>query len=225
MHSSAAQQSRGAHRGRTERSLRASVGATPPPRSPSWSGTWPRAREHVGGLPQPWRTPGVRRRGRRARARRPGRGRERLAACGRPAGAVLRRLVAGEIGAGHAGRARPRPDRRSSAPRGDAVLHLVTNALPETVAGYTVRTQGIARAQRARGLDVARRHPDRVPGHQGTPRRGRPGDRRRGPAPPGCCPPGCRSGPTPPWPADIELHRPAGRVGCARPCCTRTATT
>ena len=34
------------------------------------------------------------------------------------------------------------------------MLHLVTNALPETVAGYTVRTQGIARAQRARGLDV-----------------------------------------------------------------------
>ena len=34
------------------------------------------------------------------------------------------------------------------------MLHLVTNALPETVAGYTIRTHGIARAQRARGLDV-----------------------------------------------------------------------
>lgn len=34
------------------------------------------------------------------------------------------------------------------------VLHLVTNALPEVVAGYTVRTQGIASAQRALGLDA-----------------------------------------------------------------------
>jgi len=34
------------------------------------------------------------------------------------------------------------------------VLHLVTNALPEVTAGYTVRTQGIVRAQRARGIDA-----------------------------------------------------------------------
>jgi glycosyltransferase involved in cell wall biosynthesis len=34
-----------------------------------------------------------------------------------------------------------------------AVLHLVTNALPETVAGYTIRTQGITRAQRSRGRE------------------------------------------------------------------------
>ncbi|RNL75539.1 glycosyltransferase WbuB [Nocardioides marmorisolisilvae] len=34
------------------------------------------------------------------------------------------------------------------------MLHLVTNALPETVAGYTVRTQGIAAAQLAAGHDV-----------------------------------------------------------------------
>lgn len=33
------------------------------------------------------------------------------------------------------------------------VLHLVTNALPETVAGYTIRTQGIARAQRSIGRE------------------------------------------------------------------------
>jgi len=34
------------------------------------------------------------------------------------------------------------------------VLHLVTNSLPETVAGYTLRTQGIVAAQRAAGIDA-----------------------------------------------------------------------
>lgn len=34
------------------------------------------------------------------------------------------------------------------------VLHLVTNALPEVVAGYTVRTQGITAGQRQRGIDA-----------------------------------------------------------------------
>jgi glycosyltransferase involved in cell wall biosynthesis len=34
------------------------------------------------------------------------------------------------------------------------VLHLVTNALPEVQAGYTVRTQGIAAAQRRAGTDA-----------------------------------------------------------------------
>lgn len=34
------------------------------------------------------------------------------------------------------------------------VLHLVTNALPETQAGYTTRTQGILRALRAQGVDA-----------------------------------------------------------------------
>jgi len=37
---------------------------------------------------------------------------------------------------------------------GADVLHLVTNAQPEIVAGYTIRTQGIALAQRAAGLDA-----------------------------------------------------------------------
>lgn len=51
--------------------------------------------------------------------------------------------------------ARPVP-----APRGGqdspelSVLHLVTNALPETQAGYTTRTQGIVRALRAQGVDA-----------------------------------------------------------------------
>ena len=34
------------------------------------------------------------------------------------------------------------------------VLHLVTNSLPETVAGYTIRTHGIAVAQRQHGVDA-----------------------------------------------------------------------
>lgn len=34
------------------------------------------------------------------------------------------------------------------------VLHLVTNALPEVVAGYTTRTHGIASAQRSAGVDA-----------------------------------------------------------------------
>jgi glycosyltransferase involved in cell wall biosynthesis len=36
---------------------------------------------------------------------------------------------------------------------GPRVLHIVTDALPTTSAGYTIRTQEIARAQRAAGLD------------------------------------------------------------------------
>ena len=37
--------------------------------------------------------------------------------------------------------------------RGAKVLHIVTDALPSTSAGYTIRTQEIARAQRTAGLD------------------------------------------------------------------------
>ena len=43
--------------------------------------------------------------------------------------------------------AAPGPD----ATRGTRVLHIVTDALPSTSAGYTIRTQEIALAQRARG--------------------------------------------------------------------------
>jgi glycosyltransferase involved in cell wall biosynthesis len=71
------------------------------------------------------------------------------------AGRLLARFVAGEIallerpvGAG------PLPPTSVTSAGPDRVLHLVTNALPETVAGYTVRTQGIAAAQRAAGHDV-----------------------------------------------------------------------
>ena len=39
------------------------------------------------------------------------------------------------------------------AARGTKVLHIVTDALPSTSAGYTIRTQEIAVAQRAAGLD------------------------------------------------------------------------
>jgi glycosyltransferase involved in cell wall biosynthesis len=109
-----------------------------------------RGSRHVDGVPQPWRTPAygaalsALERGELTEAR-------RLAASTGPAGALLRRVVAGEIAV-----ATPTapPARTSASDPGEVVLHLVTNALPETVAGYTVRTHGIARAQRARGLDV-----------------------------------------------------------------------
>ncbi len=51
--------------------------------------------------------------------------------------------------------ARPAPTRTTRAAQGKpgAVLHFVTNALPATQAGYTVRTHRIAVAQRELGLD------------------------------------------------------------------------
>ncbi|MGP0028189.1 MAG: glycosyltransferase family 4 protein [Streptosporangiaceae bacterium] len=66
--------------------------------------------------------------------------------------------------------ARPAAPGRSAASVPGRVLHLVTDALPTTNAGYTVRTQRIAMAQREAGLDphvvtkagfpVAQGHPD-----------------------------------------------------------------
>lgn len=90
-------------------------------------------------------------------------GRAGAGAAGRTPGSVK--------GLGRGGRKRPQPEqtpsgrRAAPAPGGrtagaapahprPTVLHLVTNALPETVAGYTLRTHGIATAQRAAGLDV-----------------------------------------------------------------------
>jgi glycosyltransferase involved in cell wall biosynthesis len=56
----------------------------------------------------------------------------------------------GEMG----GRRPPMPGGAGgSSPRKGTVLHIVTDALPSTSAGYTVRTQEIALAQRAAGLD------------------------------------------------------------------------
>ena len=47
-----------------------------------------------------------------------------------------------------------RPDAPAAPPRRDVkILHIVTDALPSTSAGYTIRTQEIAFAQRAVGLD------------------------------------------------------------------------
>ena len=51
-------------------------------------------------------------------------------------------------------RARPTPVEPVETIPARRVLHLVTNSLPETVAGYTIRTHGIAAAQAAHGLDV-----------------------------------------------------------------------
>lgn len=53
-----------------------------------------------------------------------------------------------------------RDDLRRPAPQQQAVaapsrvLHVVTNALPDRQAGYTIRTHGIVTAQRARGIDA-----------------------------------------------------------------------
>jgi glycosyltransferase involved in cell wall biosynthesis len=49
--------------------------------------------------------------------------------------------------------ARPRLARTSAPGGGPRILHIVTDALPSTSAGYTIRTQEIALAQRAAGLD------------------------------------------------------------------------
>jgi glycosyltransferase involved in cell wall biosynthesis len=82
----------------------------------------------------------------------PGRVRPRLAKWGKPAPKSdetgdLRALLAAEA---DAPRARPRATWEGDPAR---VLHFVTNALPATQAGYTVRTHRIALAQRALGLD------------------------------------------------------------------------
>lgn len=74
---------------------------------------------------------------------------------GWPAARVRRRaaeLIAGPAATLAAAAAAAPPSRRArGAPT--RVLHLVTNSLPWTQAGYTVRTHHILRAQRAAGLD------------------------------------------------------------------------
>lgn len=119
-----------------------------------------RGSDHVGGLPQPWRADPAYaaaltalRAGHLTRAR-------DLADNAGPAGRLLARHVAGELAALTPAPAdlRPparRPDARSGpAPGRDRVLHLVSSAQPEVVAGYTVRTQAIARAQQQAGIDA-----------------------------------------------------------------------
>jgi glycosyltransferase involved in cell wall biosynthesis len=66
----------------------------------------------------------------------------------------LRRRLEGELAALRRQPTTQRPPGTSPFPaRPGCILHLVTNALPEVTAGYTVRTQGIAAAQRRDGLD------------------------------------------------------------------------
>lgn len=71
---------------------------------------------------------------------------------GRRAG-VVRRLLAGEAALLHPvddSEYRAGPSWTGAGP----IVHVVTNALPEMQAGYTVRTQGIARAQVRTGAEV-----------------------------------------------------------------------
>jgi len=120
-----------------------------------------RASEHVAGLPRPWPADpdhcaalvalAV---GDLVRARSLAEG------AGIP-GRLLARYLDGELAvldpvavAGHPGPRRLSPDADHSGQCRPSILHLVTNALPETVAGYTLRTQGIARAQMRAGHDV-----------------------------------------------------------------------
>lgn len=75
--------------------------------------------------------------------------------------AEVEMLEPGSLSRGGAARAvaaasSPRPPERAAQNRGrpqTPVLHLVTDALPSTSAGYTIRTQEIALAQRLAGMD------------------------------------------------------------------------
>ncbi len=69
--------------------------------------------------------------------------------------ARLRRSLRAEIEMLEPGRLRLSGPTRpiSGTPGGNAILHIVTDALPSISAGYTVRTQEIALAQRAAGMD------------------------------------------------------------------------
>src|SRR5579863_5460459 len=74
--------------------------------------------------------------------------------------ARLRRALTAELAMLEPGALRLGPNRNHGAEGGAAgarapgrVLHIVTDALPTTSAGYTVRTQEIAVAQQAAGLD------------------------------------------------------------------------
>ncbi|GAA4690787.1 glycosyltransferase family 4 protein [Nocardioides conyzicola] len=114
-----------------------------------------RGSDHVQTVPQPWL-------GREAyrsaqSALRDGDlmlARDRAARAGL-AGRVLGHLVDGELGTlSPTVPDGPRTLAPRSAPGTTRVLHLVSSALPEIVAGYTLRTQGIASAQQRAGHDV-----------------------------------------------------------------------
>nr|WP_255523741.1 glycosyltransferase family 4 protein [Terrabacter sp. MAHUQ-38] len=86
-----------------------------------------------------------------------------------------RRWLEGErsvlTGAALDGLGRPTAVAQTASSR-SAVLHVVTNSLPEVQAGYTVRTQGLVAAQRAAGVDAHVCTPPGFPvaqGHVGAP--------------------------------------------------------
>ena len=72
-----------------------------------------------------------------------------------PFARVHRRWLAGERAVLTGAALRDAEGRRVTTPAmAGAVLHVVTNSLPEVQAGYTVRTQGLVAAQRAAGTDA-----------------------------------------------------------------------
>ena len=90
-----------------------------------------------------------------------------------PLARAHRRWLVGErsVLTGHAladlqGGAARSSDRSATGTR-TTVVHLVTNALPEVQAGYTVRTQGLVAAQRAAGIDARVCTPPGFPVAQG----------------------------------------------------------
>ena len=111
-----------------------------------------RGSDHVGAIPQPWLSSEAYRSAQTAlRAGDLTLARDQAAHAGL-AGRVLGRFVDGELGALRPSvPASPRSVVSGPATGRTRVLHLVSSALPEIVAGYTLRTQGIASAQRRAG--------------------------------------------------------------------------
>lgn len=114
-----------------------------------------RGSDHVGTIPQPWLNREAYRSAQSAlRAGDLTLARDRAARAGL-AGRVLGHLVDGELGTlTPTVPDAPRALSSRTSTGTTRVLHLVSSALPEVVAGYTLRTQGIAKAQHRAGHDV-----------------------------------------------------------------------
>jgi glycosyltransferase involved in cell wall biosynthesis len=112
-----------------------------------------RSTDHVSSVPQPWLRSRTYAAAIDALTRGDLTAASGYAAASGPLGRLLRQQISGDLGLLTGPLATTRPSSYRE-PTGGGVLHLVTNALPEVQAGYTVRTQGIARAQVDDGLPV-----------------------------------------------------------------------